>query len=188
MFKEFLRLYPGLKQAAEADQMDMENVLRPLGLLWRARDMASFFQLAYQRFGEELPLDVTELRSLPGVGEYVSAAIVCFAGNQTEPLIDTNVVRVLGRIFGLSLHGEARRRRDMRDLAGRAVDVVDPSSYHYALLDFGAKICVSTRPRCVRCPFSNDSRCAYYVSVTCSEIEGKSASSNGAGGADSAKD
>jgi len=110
----------------------------------------------------DFPLDLKKLRSLPGIGDYVSAAVACFAGGQTEPLIDTNVVRVLGRIFGLSTTGEARRRVDMRGLAARAVYTADPAGYHYALLDFGAKVCVARRPRCENCPFSSDLRCDYY--------------------------
>jgi A/G-specific adenine glycosylase len=166
VFEEFMRRFPSLTTAAQADPGELERLLWPLGLAWRARSMVAFLREAHARFGDDLPLDVGQLRSLPGIGDYVGAAIVCFAGGQPEPLIDTNVVRVLGRIFGLSTAGEARRRADMRGIAGRAVHGADPAAYHYGLLDFGAKVCVARRPRCQVCPFSVNLWCDYYRSLT----------------------
>lgn len=162
VFEKFVCDYPTLGTAAAADAGEMATLLYPLGLAWRADGMIQFFQQSYRCFGENLPLERERLQSLPGVGDYVSAAIVCFAGDQTGPLIDTNVVRVLGRIFGLRYDGEARRRADMRQLATRTVDSSCPADYHYALLDFGAKICVARNPRCHLCPFRLNARCQYY--------------------------
>ena len=162
VFEKFIREYPDLTAAAGADTKQLATLLYPLGLVWRAEGMIRFFQEAHSRFGNDLPLDRELLQSLPGVGDYVSAAAVCFAGNQQVPLIDTNVVRVLGRIFGLRYDGEARRRAGMRRLATMAVDLDRPADYHYALLDFGARICIARKPRCQQCPFSTDERCQYY--------------------------
>ncbi|MDW8208802.1 MAG: hypothetical protein RMJ43_13290 [Chloroherpetonaceae bacterium] len=162
VFEEFMRAYPTLEAAAGADPEELQRLLYPLGLRWRIRDMLRFLREAFFRFGNDLPLDLEQLRSLPGVGEYVGAAIVCFAGGQKEPLIDTNVVRVLGRVFGLRTDGEARRRAEMRRLARRAVYAPDPAGYHFALIDFAAKVCVPGIPRCGQCPLQKEFLCAYY--------------------------
>ena len=166
VFHAFLRACPTLEAAAKADPKEVQKLRYPLGLAWRAQNVLAFLQEAYARFGNDLPLDLEKLQSLPGIGDYVGAAIVCFAGSQDEPLIDTNVVRVLGRIFGLRTEGEARRRADMRRLARQAVYTPDPASYHFALLDFAAKVCVARSPRCQICPFSTGNRCAYYNALT----------------------
>ena len=162
VFEAFLNAFPTLEAAANADTDTVHRLLYPLGLAWRAQNMVDFFHAAYKANGNDLPLDADLLRTLPGIGDYVSAAIVCFSDGQPEPLVDTNVVRVLGRIFGLRTDGEARRRADMRKLADRAVYEHDPAVYHYALLDFGAKVCLARTPRCSICPFAQNGRCAYY--------------------------
>jgi len=161
VYRSFVASYPDLQSAASATPAELRRLLYPLGLTWRADSIIDFLQAAHAGFGRDLPLDTEELRQLPGIGEYVGAAIACFAGGLPEPLIDTNVVRVLGRIFGLRTDGEARRRSDICTLARQAVHPADPAGYHYALLDFAAGVCHARAPECPACPFSAEGRCAY---------------------------
>jgi A/G-specific adenine glycosylase len=102
-----------------------------------------------------------ELMSLPGVGDYVASAVACFSKGEPTPIIDTNVVRVIGRIFGLRLEGEARRRKEMRDAAAICLDRRQPRLYNYALLDFAALVCIASAPRCTECPFGQRGLCEY---------------------------
>lgn len=160
VYEQFLQKYPTLGDAAAAEPGAIREELRPLGLEWRAENAVEFVREARARYGDELPDDSAAIEALPGAGPYVGAAVACFAGGKAEALIDTNVVRVLGRVFGLRLDGEARRRKDVRDLAAAAVDPDNPADYHYALLDFGAKVCKARKPLCERCPLA-DFPCAY---------------------------
>lgn len=163
VYERFLADYPTLSAAAAADPDTIREHLWPLGLAWRADALVAFVREAHAEFGDNLPVEAAVLRELPGVGDYVSAAIACFAANSAAvPLIDTNGVRVLGRVFGLDTRGEARRRRAMRELAARAVDPDKPAAYHYAILDFAAQVCTARNPRCAVCPLSVDARCEYY--------------------------
>src|SRR5712692_2418229 len=114
-----------------------------------------------ERYGGEVPGTKDELMSLPGVGDYVASAVVCFSSGEPTPIIDTNVVRVIGRIFGLRLEGEARRRKEMRDAATLCLDQRQPRLYNYALLDFAALVCAAGAPRCSECPFGQRGLCAY---------------------------
>jgi A/G-specific adenine glycosylase len=164
VYQKFLSAFPTLGEAAAADPEAVREYLYPLGLAWRADTMVEFLHKAHERFANELPTDAAVLRELPGIGEYVSAAVACFVGRVATPLIDTNVVRVLGRIFGMDIHGEARRRRSMRDLAHKAVDQDDPVAYHYAILDFAAQVCTARKPHCSSCPFSKGARCEFFKS------------------------
>lgn len=165
VYLSFLSRYPTLADAAHADADEIRKILYPLGLAWRADSVVAFLEAAYAKFGEDLPSDAELLQELPGVGDYVGAAVQVFAGHRSATLIDVNVVRVLGRIFGLDYSGEARRRKPMRELAVRAVDYDRPDYYHYAILDFAAKVCVAGRPRCAQCPFAAQRKCCYYVSA-----------------------
>jgi len=154
VFERFIETYPMLTLAAQADPDVLRGVLYPLGLSWRIDNIIELLRQASERFGDALPMDMRELCTLPGVGDYVAGAVACFAGGQPVTIIDTNVVRVLGRVFGADLHGEARRRREMRLLAAEALDRNEPANYQYALLDFAAKVCTSRSPLCAGCPLA----------------------------------
>lgn len=165
VYRLFLERYPSLAIAAAADPEEVRTLLYPLGLAWRAENIVAFLREAHRRHGNALPADIELWYALPGVGDYVGAAVVCFALGQAVPIIDTNVVRVLGRIFGLDTRGEARRRKTMRDMAQRALDPQHPAEYNYAVLDFAAKICTARKPHCEKCPFHLYDRCIYYQNM-----------------------
>lgn len=166
VYEAFIAAYPTLTDAAAEDADVLRRKLQPLGLEWRAENTVTFVREAHARYGEALPVDAASIRELPGAGDYVSAAVACFSGGRPEPLIDTNVVRVLGRVFGLRTDGEARRRREMRQLAADAVDPANPSEYHYALLDFAALVCRPRKPLCQDCPLRASVPCLYAADTS----------------------
>lgn len=163
VYQDFVTKYPTLNDAKEGDPVEVKMMMLSLGLAWRAEKFVNFVKEASRHYGEELPVDVEKLKALPGIGDYSSAAISCFAGGRDTALVDTNIVRVIGRIFGLKIHGEARRRSDVKKAIQSAVYTPDPISYHYAVLDFGAKVCTALRPKCSLCPFSTEDRCDFFT-------------------------
>jgi A/G-specific adenine glycosylase len=68
------------------------------------------------RFNGQVPREKADLLSLPSVSEYIAGAVCCFAWNLPEPLIDTNTVRVVGRVFGLESRESSRRNRGFQEL------------------------------------------------------------------------
>lgn len=165
VYDSFLERFPTLSDALSANPEEVKNILYPLGLAWRAGNVLSLFEAVKQQELRDFPADVISLQSLPGIGDYVSNAVACFTGaDRGATLIDTNVVRVLGRVFGLDTSGEARRRKSVRTLAERAVDREYVAEYHYAILDFAARICVAGAPRCKSCPLSRAGQCDYFNS------------------------
>lgn len=152
VYEEFLQKFPDLESAAGANDETLHRILKSLGLKWRADTVIDCLRTAFARYGNDLPADREQLQQLPGIGDYVSAAVVCFADNQTVTLIDINVVRVLARLTGREYHAETRREPKMRALATACVDSERPAEYHYALLDFGALVCTARSPRCPVCP------------------------------------
>lgn len=131
---------------------ELESIMHPLGLHWRVplvREMAR--QIVHQ-YGGKIPEEKEALRSLAGVSDYIAGAVRCFAFGLPEPLLDTNTVRVLGRIRGWPISDSSRRSRHFRHLMQEFVDCADPRSPVFALLDLAALICRPGRPECGKCP------------------------------------
>jgi A/G-specific adenine glycosylase len=162
-YEEFLERYPTPGALTEADPEEVHEVLRRLGLAWRAQNILEFGQTVVDDFDGKVPTSAADLRKLPGVGSYVSAATRCFAAGQPAPIIDTNTVRVVGRVFGISQKGEARRRKEMKTAIQRCLDRNEPRVYNFALLDFASRICTAKSAKHARCAFSKWRRCGYYV-------------------------
>ncbi|MCK6556593.1 DNA glycosylase [Candidatus Binatia bacterium] len=161
VYEEALRRYPTMDDLAAADPDEVRGVLRPLGLAWRADDVVSLAREVAARYGGRVPGDVEDLKSLTGVGDYVANAVACFAGREPRGIVDTNVVRLIGRIFGLPTDPEARRRKPVREAIDACLDRRHPQQYNYAILDFAAAVCTPSRPRCAACPFRTSGRCDY---------------------------
>jgi len=164
-YERFIKRYPSADALGRADAEETRAMLRRLGLQWRAENILSFGSHVVRRFNGQVPTEDSALRSLPGVGEYVSAAVRCFALGQAVPVIDTNTVRVIGRVFGISTEGEARRRKAMKEAAKGCVDPEEPRSYNLALIDFASAVCTARAPSHERCPFSRWRRCELYAAA-----------------------
>lgn len=114
-----------------------------------------------ERFAGKIPQTREELLSLPGLSEYIVSAVRCFAWNKTEVLIDTNTVRVSGRLFGLKIKDSSRRNPRFREIIEKLVPTKNSKAYNYALLDLAALVCISgPTPECSRCPISSE--CHFY--------------------------
>lgn len=153
VYESFVRRYPNAAVLAKASRRDLRRELRSLGLQWRIdliREMASDL---INRFGGRVPRAKPELLELPGVSDYIGGAVRCFAWNLPEPLLDTNTIRVAGRLVGLGVKDSSRRNRTFKNLLAGMVDPKEPRAYTYGLLDLADQICTARRPpACERCP------------------------------------
>jgi A/G-specific adenine glycosylase len=114
-----------------------------------------------QRYDGRIPDVEDDLKSLPGVGDYIAAAVRCFAFAHPEPLLDTNTVRILGRVFGVVVTDGSRRNKAFRELYKSVMDKVTPRDFGYALIDLGALLCLPGEPVCEMCPVNN--LCKYGI-------------------------
>ncbi len=148
IFEQLLRLAPTPAAMLHHEQRALE-IMRGLGLRWRAENIIEVARTLIADFEGEVPDDEMDLRSLPGVGDYVCRAVLCFGFNRRAVLLDTNTMRVSTRIHA---RDEARRyqlRLDLHRLAGAEGP---DQAFNYALLDLGALICRAGTPRCDLCP------------------------------------
>src|SRR5512132_3610736 len=98
-YHEWLEKFPSLTALAAADQRDVAATWRPLGYNIRPKRLHAIAQESVARYGGELPSDQETLRSFKGIGAYTAGAIRSFAFGQRAAILDTNVARVLFRVF-----------------------------------------------------------------------------------------
>lgn len=160
VYPSFLLRYPNISELAKAPREDLHTALASLGLRQRVDMLHEMSQEIVNRFNGRIPESKEDLISLPGVSDYIAGAVRCFARNEMEPLIDTNTVRVIGRLFGLKTNDSSRRNRLFKDLHAVLVDPDNPGVYNYALLDLAAQVCTKVRPpECPACPVRQ--HCSY---------------------------
>jgi A/G-specific adenine glycosylase len=160
-YHEFLRRYPTLGHLARARVDEVRRLWYPLGYNVRPVRLHAIAREAVARYGGRLPDTADDLRRLPGVGRYTAGAILSFAYGRDAAVLDTNVRRVLGRVF-LGPRRLARLRGDtaLWDLAAALVPRGRAYDFNQALMDFGATWCTPRKPRCTPCPMKHF--CATY--------------------------
>jgi A/G-specific adenine glycosylase len=153
VYRYFMQRYPTVEKLAGATRDDLHATLYSLGLRQRVDMFHDMAVEIVERFDGRVPAEKEALLSLSGVSDYIAGAVRCFALNEPEPLIDTNTVRVIGRVFGLKITDSSRRNRLFRDLITALVDPDEPQVYNYALLDLANLVCTKVRsPKCFECP------------------------------------
>ena len=152
-YHEWIEKYPSLRALAEAPVDEVTRAWRPLGYNIRPRRLHAIARESVERYGGGLPSDETTLRSFKGIGEYTAGAVLSFAFGRRAAILDTNVARVLYRVF--VGRGDPKAHAMKRHLwaVSRAVlphrQVFD---FNQALMDFGATLCTACRPKCLICP------------------------------------
>lgn len=153
VFQSFVEHYPDLTALIEASSEDLNVSLSSLGLHWRIDLIFLMVRQIEERFNLQIPQKKADLLSLPGVSDYIASAVRCFAWNIPEPLIDTNTIRVIGRIFDLETKDSSRRNSKFQRLIADLLDPKNPREYNYALLDLAHLICLKKQvPHCQDCP------------------------------------
>lgn len=161
VYSEFLKEFPTIFDLVRASEDEIGYFFKKLGLLWRAvlvRKMADF---VVEKCNGIFPTNRKDLLKVPAIGEYISDAILSFAYGKPAVVIDSNVCRILIRVYGLEISGEARRNRTIRELANKMLPAKEKSRFlNLALIDFASLICRPKKPLCTQCLIN--SSCDYY--------------------------
>jgi A/G-specific adenine glycosylase len=161
IYNHFLKNYDTIRKFTIEERIQIKNLLFGLGLHWRIDGMINALHQLWNEYGE-VPKDYELLMKIRGIGQYIAGATVCFSTNKPFILIDTNIVRVIGRNFNLRLSGEARRRKDVYNAISTVVDENLPRDFYYAIIDIAHTICHPKIPECSKCPLSD--YCLYFKS------------------------
>jgi A/G-specific adenine glycosylase len=151
VYNDFIGKYPTLTSLCSANKQEILANLKCLGLTWRNQGMITALNELWISHCE-VPASFEQLLSIKGIGNYIAGATVCFSQNIKVTLIDTNTVRIVGRVLGLSLKGEARRQKPMIEAIGRLTDPSKPRDFYYAIIDIAHSICKTRDPNCQECP------------------------------------
>jgi A/G-specific adenine glycosylase len=155
-YREWLDKYPSFETLANAPDEEVTSTWYPLGYNIRPRRLQSIAREAVDRFGGQLPSDEATLRSFKGIGEYTAGAVRSFAFGERAAIVDTNVARVLLRVFIGG--GDAKQhamRRQLWQLSETLVPRRNVFDFNQALMDFGAMVCVARKPLCLVCPLQS---------------------------------
>lgn len=152
VYTKFIKSYPDVKSLAVANLKEIERLLKPLGLYWRAAHFKKAAEYILEYFKGEIPSNRNDLLKIPGIGEYIAGAILAIAYNQGTIIVDSNIARVLNRYYGLKLEGEIRRKREIEKLSEELFTDNPPKEMLLAIIDLSALICVPTNPKHNICP------------------------------------
>lgn len=167
-FRRFQERFKTPHALASESPARLRRLLASLGLRWRIDGLRKLGLELVTSFGGEIPGDETALRSLPGIGPYAAAAFRSMHLGLPSPIIDGNVVRFYGRMFGFQTDGETRRKPFVGILAARMTPRRGVRAFNYAMIDFTRSICAQ-RPRCPECPMQ--ALCDYYETAVKRSLE-----------------
>src|SRR4051812_25373045 len=142
-YAEWLEKYPSMEVLAEAAEGDVTETWRPLGYNIRPKRLQSIAREAVERYGGKLPADEATLLSFKGIGQYTAGAIRSFAFRERAAILDTNVARVLFRVYvGSGDPKSHAMKRHLWALSEALVPQRQVFDFNQALMDFGATLCV----------------------------------------------
>jgi A/G-specific adenine glycosylase len=158
-YENFLRRFPTIVALALATEAEVLAVWSGLGYYRRPRMLHKAAQFIVRELGGVLPGTAAELRTLPGIGEYTSAAIASIAFGESIAVVDGNVERVLLRLTGRAEVGSTAGRAFVQEQAAALVPrkKVDDrgnaaGDHNQAMMELGATICMPRAPLCLHCP------------------------------------
>ena len=152
-YERFIRLFPTLKDLAEADEQLVFNAWQGLGYYSRCRNLMKTAQIIQQAHQGCFPNTYEALRTLPGIGDYTAAAIASFAFKKPHAAVDGNVIRILSRYFALAVDPHTQvGKRQFNTLANLLLPPKEPHLFNQAMMDLGATVCTPKQTKCGICP------------------------------------
>lgn len=154
-YSQFLERFPDLGSLADAPLEEVLKVWEGLGYYRRARSLWEAAGKVEREHGGNVPSDVAELMTLPGVGRYVAGAVASFAYGVSAPILEANTQRVVARLIGSEDEPGATATMSRYWRASeRLVPPAGASTFNQAFMELGATICIPKGPRCLSCPLS----------------------------------
>jgi len=154
-YERFLESFPDISSLAASS---VESVLKQwegLGYYSRARNLHRAARIVVEQYQGKIPREYDAFRKLPGVGDYIAAAVTSIAYQFPVPVIDGNVKRVLSRLFELTQPvNDAGKKKIFQDAVEEIFDASQPGKFNESMMELGALICRPNQPDCGQCPVS----------------------------------
>ena len=169
-YQRWMERFPTLSALAEASEEAILKSWEGLGYYSRARNLHKAARRVMEHHGGHLPRDPARMLELPGVGRYTAGAVASIAYGLSEPLVDGNVGRVLGRLVALEFPARSAEGQErLWQLAEALVPppgeaIVSPRNFNQGMMELGALVCRARKPLCTVCPLAQE--CAAHQSGT----------------------
>lgn len=152
-YKKFLQKWPKLKDLANASVDEVLSEWAGLGYYSRARNLHKCANVLLEEYKGIFPPDPKDLKKLPGIGDYTSAAITSIAFDKPAIVMDANIERIMARVF-LVKDPLPGAKKILKSYAGGLSEGREdrPGDYAQGLMDLGSVICTPSKPQCGRCP------------------------------------
>jgi A/G-specific adenine glycosylase len=158
-YRRFLRRLPTLRKLAAADLEEALKLWEGLGYYARPRNLHRAARMLVERAGGRVPDRWEDFRALPGVGDYIAAAVLSIAFDRPHAVVDGNVKRVLARLLAIAAPAnQPASHKIFQAEADRLLDCRRPGDFNQALMELGALVCTPASPDCGLCPLIR--RCA----------------------------
>lgn len=152
-YERFLNDFPTIERLARASEQEVLRAWAGLGYYSRARNLHAAALRIVEAYQGRIPDQFGDLLFLPGIGRYMAGAVASIAFGRAVPAVDTNVIRVLCRVYAMSVDPKSLAvRRDLEDIVLQTIARERPGDFNQALMDLGSEICTPRDPSCPQCP------------------------------------
>lgn len=162
-YERWLTQLPTIADLAAADQQTVLKLWQGLGYYARARNLHRAALQVMQSHGGEFPRDLETVLQLAGIGRTTAGGILSAAFNQSVPILDGNVKRVLSRLIALE-RSPNKAVNQLWQVSDQLLDRQHPRDFNQALMDLGATLCTPKQPACLVCPWNQYCR-AYQTNM-----------------------
>ena len=156
VYLNFIKIFPSLEDLLTADISTIKEIIKSLGLLFRAEVIKEMTNQIKNDFNKKIPDNFIDLKKLKGIGDYSANAVLCFGYKMKRPLLDSNFIRIYKRVFDVSPRTKtAKTDKYLWNFSEALLPDNNFIKFNYAILDLGGKICISRKPKCNMCPLTN---------------------------------
>lgn len=161
VYEVFLKKYPTLESLSQAKPEELKSILKPIGYnKLRSKELKAISTFIVNNYGGKIPSDFGELMKIPFIGPYTAGAIMCFGFNSCAPMVDSNVERIISRVF-MHLFSNKPSNKEVIQVISRIIPIDRYKEFNLALLDLGALVCTPQNPKCKQCPL--ECVCDYWT-------------------------
>jgi A/G-specific adenine glycosylase len=155
IYIQWMKRWPTASSLAQATPAEVITAWGRLGYPRRALRLHECAKVITSEYGGAIPESETQLRKLPGIGEYTSAALVAFAFSGRSLVLDINIRRLYSRVIdGVEVPKPAPTQSE-RIEREKLIPEKDPHIWAAATMELGALICTAKKPKCGQCPLAD---------------------------------
>ncbi|MFP3019583.1 MAG: A/G-specific adenine glycosylase [Arsenophonus sp.] len=162
-FKKFINHFPDIISLANSSQDEILYLWTGLGYYARARNLYKSAKQIIEKYNGKFPNKFDQVISLPGIGRSTAGAILSLSENQHFPILDGNIKRILTRYYGIKgWPGKKEIEKKLWDISTLLTPINDAKHFNQAMMDLGAMVCISIKPKCKLCPLQKN--CYSFIS------------------------